>query len=180
MPGRREHDGAVGHGFGLAVDGVLVTMLSEVSGLALEREVVEVKQTAADGSIVITRMPGRTTSGEVTLTRGLTDDRTFEQWARDASLGAAGHAPRAVSIVVFDQQGQPVVTYALTQAWPRRLETRGHAVRRQRGAHREARARLRVVRAHLTTGPLAAATPPGPGRPPSRGSALLRWSRGPP
>jgi len=124
MPGRREHDTAVGHSFALEVDGVRVTMLTEVSGLAMERDVIEVKQSARDGSFVVRLVPGRPKPGEVTLTRGLTGDRTFEQWARDASLGAAGSAA-AVRIVVLDPQGQAVVTYALTSAWPRRLEVGG-------------------------------------------------------
>ncbi len=125
MPGRREHDTAVGHTFALEVDGQRVTMLTEVSGLVLDREVAELKQTAPDGSIVIRRMPGRSTPGEVTLTRRLTADRTFEQWARDASLAPAPQAVGTVHLVVLDRQGRPVVTFALNRAWPRRLEVDG-------------------------------------------------------
>jgi phage tail-like protein len=125
MPGRREHDGAGGHAFALEVDGQRVTMLTQVSGLALEHEVVEMRQTGADGTVVTRSMPGRRKAGEVTLTRGLTADRTFEQWARDASLAPAGHAAGPVHIVVLDRQGRPVVTYALTHAWPKRLEITG-------------------------------------------------------
>ena len=44
MPGRREHDAAVGHSFGLEVDGVRVATLTEVSGLGREREVIEVRE----------------------------------------------------------------------------------------------------------------------------------------
>ena len=124
MPGHREHDSVVGHSFALEVDGVRVATLTEVSGLALERDVVEVKETAADGTFVIKRIPGRRRPGEVLLTRGLTDDRTFEHWVRDPVHGpGAGHG--AVSIVVFDVQGRPVATYALAEAWPRRLEIGG-------------------------------------------------------
>ena len=43
MPGRREHDGGVGHSFGLELDGVRVAVLSEVTGLAWEREVIEMR-----------------------------------------------------------------------------------------------------------------------------------------
>ena len=124
MPGRREHADAAGHSLALEVDGVRVTMLTEVSGLALERDVVEVKQTAPDGTLVVKRLPGRHKAGEVTLSRGLTGDRTFEQWARDVSLGTTGQ-PGAASIVVLDSQGEPVASYALTGAWPRRLEVDG-------------------------------------------------------
>jgi len=124
MPGPGEHDSVVGHSFTLEVDGVRVATLTEVSGLALEREVVEVKETAADGTFVIKRMPGRRRPGEVLLTRGLTDDRTFEHWVRDPTHGP-GAAHGSVSIVVFDVQGRRVATYALAEAWPRRLEIGG-------------------------------------------------------
>ena len=76
-----------------------VATLTEVSGLALEREVVEVQGTAADGTYVVERLPGRRRPGEVLVTRALTDDRAFEHWVRDPSDGpGAGHG--AVTIVV--------------------------------------------------------------------------------
>ena len=125
MPAERDHDRAGGHRVGLEVDGVHVTMLTGVSGLSLEHEVVEFREGGADGSVASRMLPGRRKGGEVTLTRGVTADRTFEQWARDASLAAPGHSSAAVRLVVLDRQGQPVVTYALTHAWPRRLEVDG-------------------------------------------------------
>jgi len=68
MPGHREHDSGFGHSFALEVDGVRVAILTEVSGLALEREVVEVKETAADGTYVIKRVPGRRRPGTRLMT----------------------------------------------------------------------------------------------------------------
>jgi len=124
MPGPGEHDSVVGHSFILEVDGVRVATLTEVSGLTLESEVVEVKETAADGTFVIKRMPGRRRPGEVLLTRGLTDDGICEYWARGPTHGPV-HAHGSVSIVVFDVQGRRVATYALAEAWPRRLEIGG-------------------------------------------------------
>jgi phage tail-like protein len=124
MPGRREHDSAVGHRLGLEVDGVRVTMLTEVSGLGVEREVIEVRESAADGSTVTRRLPGRPRPGEVALSRVLTADTTFERWARDASLGPPGARPRA-AVVLFDQAGSPVRRYTLVNAWPSTLEISG-------------------------------------------------------
>jgi phage tail-like protein len=75
MPGRRDHDAAVGHSFGLEVDGVRVTMLTEVSGLQWEREVIELRE-GGDPDAPTRRLPGRMKPGQVTLTRGLTADLT--------------------------------------------------------------------------------------------------------
>ena len=122
MPGRREHDAAVGHSFGLEVDGVRVTMLTEVSGLGLEREVIEVRE-GGDPDATTRRLPGRLKPGEVTLTRGLTTDRTFEQWMRDPV--PVGQPRRTVSLALFDIEGRAVARYHLENAWPSKLEVTG-------------------------------------------------------
>lgn len=59
----------------LEVDGTVLAAFSEVSGLALELEVVETEQAAADGRMVVRRLPGRPKAGEVTPIRGLTSKR---------------------------------------------------------------------------------------------------------
>ncbi|CAN7269058.1 phage tail protein [Knoellia sp. LjRoot47] len=124
MPGRREPDGGVGHSFGLELDGVRVSMLTEVLGLTVEREVVEFREGGADGTQVVRKLPGRTKSGEVTVVRGLTTEPTFEQWMRDVTADAdAGR--RTVAILVLDRKGQRVATFTLTRAWPRKLEYAG-------------------------------------------------------
>ena len=119
MPGRREHDGAVGHSFGLELDGVRVTMLTEVSGLGWEREVIELRE-GGDPDATTRRLPGRMKPGEVTLTRGLTTDLAFEQWMRDPV--PAGRPRRTVSLALFDTQGRAVARYHLENAWPSKLE----------------------------------------------------------
>jgi phage tail-like protein len=113
-------DAGVGHSFGLEIDGVTVGRITEVSGLVLEQDVIEVKQQTPDGRYVIRRLPGRPKPGEVTLTRGLTDDRTFIRWIADVRADSAGR--RNGAIVVYDYDGAPVVTYTLTNAWPSKLE----------------------------------------------------------
>jgi phage tail-like protein len=122
MPGRREHDAAVGHSFGLEVDGVRVAMLTEVSGLGWERDVIEVRE-GGDPDATTRRLPGRTKPGEVTLSRGLTTDLTFEQWMRDPV--PVGQPRRSVSIALFDAEGRAVARYHLEHAWPSKLAVTG-------------------------------------------------------
>jgi len=113
-----------GHHFGLEVDGVRVAMLTEVTGLATERDVIELRENGADGRAVVRKLPGDLEVGEVVVSRLLSADRTFEQWMDDVALDAAG-ARRNAAVVVFDRQGQPVATFTLAHAWPRRLEYTG-------------------------------------------------------
>lgn len=117
-----ELDTSVGHSFGLEVDGVAIKQISEVSGLKMEQDVIELKTNTADGKYVIKKLPGKPKAGEVTLTRGLTDDNSFEKWVKDAHFGRMGNARKGGAIIVYDYEGQPIKRYKLTNAWPKSLE----------------------------------------------------------
>src|SRR4029079_7075348 len=66
---------SVGHSFGLELDGVQVSGVSDVT-LMMEQDVVELKENGPDGKIVVRSLPGRPKAPEITLTRGVTADKT--------------------------------------------------------------------------------------------------------
>jgi phage tail-like protein len=114
-------DVSVGHSFGLELDGVDITGIAEVSGLKMEQDVIELKQTGADGEAVIRKLPGRWKAGEITLTRGLTSDSGFATWVKQSRDGkAAGSGTGAIT--VFDREGAPVRRLVFANPWPRSLE----------------------------------------------------------
>jgi phage tail-like protein len=115
-------DSSVGHSFGLEFDGVAITAITEVSGLKMEQDVIELKQNGADGKYVIKKLPGRWKSGEVTLTRGLTADTSFEQWVKDSQFGKMANCRKGGSIIVYDYEGAALKRYKFTNAWPKSLE----------------------------------------------------------
>ncbi|MEV0679704.1 phage tail protein [Actinosynnema sp. NPDC050436] len=115
-------DTSVGHSFGLEVDGVAIKQISEVSGLKMEQDVIELKQNTNDGKYMVKKLPGRPKAGEVTLTRGLTGDNSFEKWVKDAHFGKMGNARKGGAIIVYDYEGQAIKRYKLTNAWPKSLE----------------------------------------------------------
>jgi phage tail-like protein len=117
-----ELDKAVGHAFGLEVDGVVIKQINEVSGLKMEQDVIELKQNTNDGKYVIKKLPGRPKAGEVTLTRGLTGDNSFEKWVQAAQFGKMSDARKGGAIIVYDYEGSPIKRYKLTNAWPKSLE----------------------------------------------------------
>src|SRR5215211_1276848 len=86
-------DSSVGHSFGLEFDGV-----------------------------VIKKMPGRPKAGEVTLTRGLTGDNSFEKWVKDSHFGKMSDARKGGAVIVFDFEGAAIKRYKLANAWPKTLE----------------------------------------------------------
>src|SRR6478672_360731 len=101
-------DTSVGHSFGLEVDGVVIKQISEVSGLKMEQDVIELKQNTPDGKYVIKKLPGRPKAGEVTLTRGLTADTSFDDWAHSSQFGQMPNARKGGAIIVFDYEGAPI------------------------------------------------------------------------
>ncbi len=115
-------DKAVGHSFGLEIDGVQIKQIQEVSGLKMEQDVIELKQNSADGKYIIKKLPGRFKAGEVTLTRGLTDDTSFEKWIKDSRFGKMSAARKGGAIIVYDYEGTALKRYKLTNAWPKSLE----------------------------------------------------------
>ena len=115
-------DSSVGHSFGLEFDGVQIKSITEVAGLKMEQDVIELKENGTDGKYVIKKLPGRWKSGEVTLTRGLTSDSSFEKWVKDSQFGKMADVRKGGAIVVYDYEGQAVKRYKLTNAWPKSLE----------------------------------------------------------
>jgi phage tail-like protein len=115
-------DSSAGHSFGLEFDGVMIKQITEISGLKIEQDVVELKQNTNDGKFMIKKLPGRPKAGEVTMTRGLTGDSSFEKWVKDSQFGKMGDARKGGAIIVFDFEGTALKRYKLMNAWPKSLE----------------------------------------------------------
>ncbi|WP_066957067.1 phage tail protein [Streptomyces lushanensis] len=115
-------DSSVGHSFGLEFDGVVIKQITEVSGLKMEQDVIELKQNTADGKYAVKKLPGRPKAGEVTVTRGLTEDNSFEAWIKASRFGKMGDARKNGAIVVYDYEGVAIKRYQLVNAWPKSLE----------------------------------------------------------
>src|SRR5262245_20323254 len=115
-------DTSVGHSFGAEYDGVTIKAIQEVSGLKFDQDVIELKQNMPDGKYVIKKLPGRPKAGEVTLTRGLTADNSFEKWVETSHFGKMADARKNGAIIVFDYEGAEIKRYTMRNAWPKTLE----------------------------------------------------------
>ena len=115
-------DSAVGHSFGLEFDGVTITKIQQVEGLKMEQDVIELKENSNEGKYFLRKLPGRPQGGELTLTRGLTADQSFENWVKASRFGQMPQARKGGTIIVFDFIGTPLKRYKLENAWPKSLE----------------------------------------------------------
>ncbi|AXG76723.1 MULTISPECIES: phage tail protein [Streptomyces] len=115
-------DSSVGHSFGLEFDSVVIKQITEVSGLKMEQDVIELKQNTTDGKYAVKKLPGRPKAGEVTVSRGLTEDNSFERWIKDSRFGRMADARRNGAIIVYDYEGVAIKRYKLINAWPKSLE----------------------------------------------------------
>ncbi|HYO61918.1 MAG TPA: phage tail protein [Actinomycetota bacterium] len=122
MPLPQEFDSTVGWSFGFEFDNTVIKQIEEVSGLKLETDTIELKHNTGDGKYVNTFLPGRPKAGEITMTRGLTDDAAFQTWVKEVRLGDMKAARRGGAVIVYDYMGAPMKRYKLTNCWPKNLE----------------------------------------------------------
>jgi phage tail-like protein len=100
-----------------------VAGVSKVSALKRTTEVVKHREGADPSSS--RKSPGRTEYEAITLERGVTHDREFEQWANKvwnfgAGLGkevALKDFRKDVMIEVFNEAGQLVIRYKVYRCW---------------------------------------------------------------
>ncbi len=99
-------------------------LLSEISGLKFEVDVIETKSVTAEGVYEITKMPGKPKPGEIVLTRVMRkDEDDFATWFKLGYLGNLADAGKGGSIVVMDPTNAVEVRrYDIVGAFPKKLE----------------------------------------------------------
>lgn len=98
-----------------------VAGVSKVSGLKRSSDVIDYKE---GGNAIIRKGLGRTKYEAVTIERGVTHDKDFEEWANAAQILDKG-APttslanlrRNVRIELLNEAGAPVHRYMLHNCW---------------------------------------------------------------
>ena len=104
-------------------DGRYVAGVSKVSALKRSTEVVEHRE-GGDPS-TSRKSPGRTKYEAITLERGVTHDKEFEQWANKVWNYGSGLGSEVslkdfrkdVIIDVYNEAGQLVISYKVYRAW---------------------------------------------------------------
>ena len=98
-----------------------VAGISKVGGLKRSSDVIEYKE---GGNTIIRKGLGRTKYEPITLERGVTHDKDFEDWANAAQVldkGAASQSLKTLRkelrIELLNEAGQPVHRYIVHRCW---------------------------------------------------------------
>ena len=104
-------------------DGRYVAGVSKISALKRSTEVVEHREGGDPSSP--RKSPGRTTYAPITLERGVTHDKEFEQWANKvwncgSGLGAEVSLKdfrKDLILEIYNEAGQLVIAYKIFRCW---------------------------------------------------------------
>jgi phage tail-like protein len=104
-------------------DGKYVAGISKVTGLKRTTEVVKHREGGDPSSS--RKSPGRTEYEAITLDRGVTHDKEFEQWANKVWNFGSGLGSEVslkdfrkdIIIELYNEAGQPAISYKVYRCW---------------------------------------------------------------
>ena len=114
-PGALQDAEYIGSWFSLELDNGITGAFSEVSGLAIEVEVVEITDSSAD--TMTRKRPGTTKYQEINLKRTLSPDKAFWNWAKSIRDGSKDFRTKG-AIVLHDIAGAETGRWTFENAWP--------------------------------------------------------------
>src|SRR5260370_30110042 len=104
----------------LEIDGIPLGAFSEVSGLTASTDAVDYRE-GTDLNPSVRKLTGLTKNNNITLKRGVTLDLSLYQWHRNIVNGLPDR--RNVTIVLLNEQRQPVLRAHVSDAWPTKFES---------------------------------------------------------
>jgi len=108
--------------FTVVIDGARVGGFTEVSGLATETEVIEYRE-GSDPNAAPKKIPGLHKVSDVTLKRGIiAGDTSLWDWRQMVVDGDAESARKSGSIIMYDENNQPIAEWEFVNAWPSKIE----------------------------------------------------------
>jgi phage tail-like protein len=100
--------------FLVEIDGIARAAFHECSGFDSTIDVLEHRE--GGENTTPRKLPGQTKYSNITLKRGITDDKELYEWHRAAIQGALER--KNGSIVLLDRAGKEVARWNFVRAWP--------------------------------------------------------------
>ncbi len=108
-------DPYAGYNFWVEWDGIIHAGFSECSGLNATRAAGDYRE-GTDKALTKRRLPGLNTYNNITLKRGVTDNRELWEWHKKLVDGETDR--RNVSIILADDRGEEKMRWNLENSWP--------------------------------------------------------------
>lgn len=108
-------DPFAGYNFMVELDGITRAGFKSCSGLDTSQQAGTYRE-GTDKHLGMRKIPGLVTYDNITLTRGVTDDRKLWDWREKAAKGTVER--HDISITLLDDTGKPHITWNLYDAWP--------------------------------------------------------------
>ena len=125
-------DPLVSQNFFLEIDGAVVSILSSVSGLDIEMEVVTTEQAGANGKVQVVKTLGKANKApDLSLVRMAAPDMSNDKlWGwfnsiRDKGMALTNRtgARKNGSIVMYDSANTEIARFNFTNGWPSKIAT---------------------------------------------------------
>jgi phage tail-like protein len=113
------NDPFANYNFMVEIENIAKAAFSEVSGLAVEVEVLDYRE-GNDPSAAVRKLPGMRKFSNITLKRGYTPDLSLWNWMKSILDGQALRSN--VSITLLNNQRQEVARWHVREAWPCKYE----------------------------------------------------------
>jgi phage tail-like protein len=111
-------DPQVVHHFGLEVEGINEASFREAAGFENSNDIIENRESGADGKQFISKQPGNLKWGDITLKRGMTDSMALYEWRKLVVDGKHKQARKNGSVIFFDAENQEIARFNFTRGWP--------------------------------------------------------------
>jgi len=109
--------------FAIEIDSIEIAQFSEVSGLASEVDVIELKENTRDGKLVIHKSPGAMKPPTITLKRAKNSSKALWDWHEAMLQGKVSESRKNGSVILKSYDGTEVARYNFTNAWVSKVTT---------------------------------------------------------
>ena len=109
--------------FAIEIDSIEIAQFSEVSGLASEVDVIELKENTRDGKLVIHKSPGAMKPPTITLKRAKNSSKALWDWHEAMLQGKVSESRKNGSVILKSYDGSEVARYNFTNAWVSKITT---------------------------------------------------------
>src|SRR5260370_19608602 len=108
LPNVSNSDALAARNVAIEVDGRSIGEFTELSGLASEMDVTELKENGPDGKLIIKKIPGARKTPTITLKRAKNVSMELYKWHKAALDGKVKEARKNGSVILYDYEAGEV------------------------------------------------------------------------